>query len=84
MDRDIQDIVGEIGFNYDADAKEFGIGKKVITLTSSVSEQGEPLTTIGFMLGRKEDDDVSITMRTHELMKALIETLAFGESYLKE
>ena len=83
-DRDLPTIEGEVDFNYDEDKKGFGLGSRLVVISSNISEQGESKTTMSFVLGQKKDDDISVTFDTEELVQKIARAIAFGENYMKE
>ncbi len=84
VDKDMPSIEAETSFNYDDDKKEFGQGPKRVTLHSSIDEDSSSTISFGFDLGRKEDDDLTLTFEVEELMQKIARAIAFGEDYRKE
>lgn len=79
--KDLPSIEAEVGFNYDDDKKEFSEKPRNATLISSIDEDGQSKVSISFDLGRKEDDDITLTFDTEEFVQKLVRAIAFGEDY---
>lgn len=81
--KDLPSIEAEIDFNYNGDKEEFSEKPRNATLISSIDEDGQSKVSISFDLGRKEDDDVTLTFDTEEFVQKLVRAIAFGEDYRK-
>lgn len=70
-------FVGELGFNYEDDAKEFGCGsvfknQKVVRLNRYTDDNGEDVIAISFELGRKTDDTMTVSFPWTEFLSKVI------------
>ena len=72
-------IEAEIDFNHDDDKREFTTKPRIATIFSSIDEEGQSKVSISFDLGRKEDDDMTLTFDTEEFVQKLVRAIAFGE-----
>lgn len=77
--KDLPSIEAEVGFNYDDDGKEFGQGPRTVIISSSIDEDNTSIINLSFDLGRKEDDDITLTFEAEEFMQKLIRAIAHGE-----
>ncbi len=75
-------MVGTVDFNYDADTKEFGMNThRKVDLFGMIDEQGTPIVSLSFDLGRKEDDSVTITLDFEEFIQKMLRAMIFGENH---
>lgn len=81
--KDLPSIEAEVSFNYYDDKKEFSEKPRNATLISSIDEEGQSKVSISFDLGRKEDDDVTLSFDTEEFVQKLVRAIAFGEDSRK-
>jgi hypothetical protein len=81
MDKDMQSMVGEIDFDYDKDRKEFGAGDRIVRLISCVNEEGIPVISLIFNLGREEDDSITLQLNSEEFIQKFLITSMNGEDY---
>jgi len=80
MSKGLPEMVGNIGFNYDDDKEEFGGGMRVVNISSCAEEEKIEIT-LSFNLGRKQYDDVSISLDAKEFMQKLVEAIFHGEEW---
>lgn len=82
MQKDLPSMVGNVEFNYDVDKKEFGMNtERKVDLFGQVDEQGTPVVSLSFELGRKEDDTVTITLEFEEFIQKMLRAMIFGENH---
>ena len=84
MEKDLPEIISEVGFNYDDDKKEFskypnGTNRRIVDLCGGVSEDSSLVITLSLALGRKDDDTMSLTFDAEELLNKILKALVFGE-----
>jgi hypothetical protein len=68
---EFQEIVAEVGFNYDKDAEEFGKEDRIVSLNRFTDEEGQDVIGISFNLGRKEDDTFNLILPSGEFIQKL-------------
>lgn len=84
MEIDLPSIIGEVEFNYDEDKKEFcinphGANNRIVDIYGCIKEDGKLQLSLSFVLGRKDDDTISINFDGEELLKKIQQALIFGE-----
>ena len=68
-------VVADIDFNRDSDIEKFGSGDRIVTLNCFSEENKEDKVGFSFLLGRKEDEAISLVFDVKELVQKLTQAM---------